>query len=191
MDFIIELFRMYPETVSRSVSNFIYFCTFVLLLRGMWLILQGFFHMKSLPEKELSQRIHDPESRKDPLILVTARTLFFAHKEQEGSPYPRSFLEDATRQVVENSFETRFINSISSIANLFPPLGFIGTVFGMIFIFMAKADPNSELNTAGLGAALFTTLGALFMFLIVEVLKMILIRVSDSRITRGLKIDLS
>jgi flagellar motor component MotA len=106
--------------------------------------------------------------------------------ENKDKTYPISFLADATRQMVENLFQINYMSKITMMTHLLPPLGFIGTVFGMIMIFMAKADPNSALNTSGLGAALFTTLCALSAFVVLEMFKIRLNNLSRLRVESGL-----
>jgi hypothetical protein len=135
---------------------------------------------------ELLKKAKEDSYTDDPLIVLTAKTFYAARKENMDNPYPGSFLIDATRQMVENLFQINYISKITMLTNLLPPLGFIGTVFGMIMIFMAKADPNSSLNTSGLGAALFTTLCALSAFVILEMLKIRLNNLSRIRIENGL-----
>ena len=53
-------------------------------------------------------------------------------------------------------------------------------------IFLANEDPNSTMNTQGLGVALFTTLIAMAIFIIFEVIKKNLISLSEARIDKAL-----
>lgn len=192
MDSIITLLLKYPKLSSSLVQGLIYSASFLLFLRAFWIIIQTFRHLRKVSREELKNKIFKSISAKDPLMLLTAKLSFSAYKEsfKSGNLYPRSFIEDATRQIAANTFADNYIVSITNISNLFPPLGFIGTVFGMIFIFLAKSDPNSTLNTVGLGAALFTTLGALTLFVIVDGFRILLDRVATKRIDMALSLNL-
>ena len=186
MEFIIHIFKLYPNLISDLVQGVVYIGSAILFFNAIWLIYQAFRHARLIHNEQLQAQAHKESQLDDPLMLVVVKTLFSARKEHQGSPYSLSFLMDATHQLVENLYHTRYINRITMITNLLPPMGFIGTIFGMIMIFLAKGDPNSDLNTTGLGAALFTTLVALSCFVILEVFKKSLINLATSRIERAL-----
>lgn len=191
MDSIIKVLLKYPEMTSSAVQTVIYAVCLILLFRGLWIIFKGYNSLKKVSFDRIKKDINKPVSKKDPLTVYTAKIFFSAYAESKKNdqPYPVSFIEDATRQIASNTFETNYMASISNISNLFPPLGFIGTVFGMIFIFIAKNDPGSALNTLGLGAALFTTLGALVCFVFIEAIRIFMDRIAVKRIESGLNFD--
>ncbi|WP_300669709.1 MotA/TolQ/ExbB proton channel family protein [Desulfoluna sp.] len=186
MEFIIHIFKLYPNLVGDLVQGLVYIGSTILFFNAIWLIIQAYRHARLVKKKTLAAVACEPPCLDDLLMTVAAKTLRAAHDEHKGSPYPVSFLVDATHQMMENIFHTRYINKITMITNLLPPMGFIGTIFGMIMIFLAKGDPNSDLNTTGLGIALFTTLIALTCFVILEVFKKSLVNLSTSRIERAL-----
>ncbi len=190
MNFIINLLRLYPGLISGFVQAVVYVGSAFLLFNGLWLLFTAFKHLKRIKKSQLNKVAKTENSPDDPLCVLTAKTLYTAHKEYKEGTYPHSFLVDATRQLMENLFEVNYLSKITAISNLLPPMGFIGTIFGMIMIFMAKADPNSELNTSGLGAALFTTLAALSCFVVLEALKMRVSSLSKQRIESGLNIKI-
>lgn len=183
MEFILHIFRLYPNLISNFVQGAVYIGSAILLLHAFWLLIQAFRHARLISNENLTQEMKKVSQVNDPLMVLTAKTLYSAHQEHEGNPY---FLVDATHQLVENLFLSKYVNKITMITNLLPPMGFIGTIFGMIMIFLAKGDPNSDLNTSGLGAALFTTLMALTCFVLVEVVKKSVINLAESRINRAL-----
>ncbi len=191
MDYILHLLRLHPTLISSLVQAIVYTGCAYLFGRALWLIFTTSRHLRKVDPEVMTKMAMEKEKPEDPLSVLTAKTLVSAYKEHKGSPYPISFLKDAARQLSENLFEMNYINKITMLSNILPPMGFIGTVFGMIMIFMAKADPNSELNTSGLGAALFTTLVALTCFVIVEGLKMRLSNLSKIRIENGLNITIN
>ncbi|SCY74490.1 MotA/TolQ/ExbB proton channel family protein [Desulfoluna spongiiphila] len=186
MEFIVHIFKLYPSLISDLVQGVVYIGSALLFLNAVWLIALAYRHARLIKTKELMRLAPEPATLDDPLMTAAVKTLHAAHDEHKGTPYPVSFLIDATHQMMVNIYHTRYINKITMITNLLPPMGFIGTIFGMIMIFLAKADPNSDLNTTGLGVALFTTLIALTCFVILEVFKKNLINLATSRIERAL-----
>jgi len=186
MEFLIHIFRLYPNVISAFVQGVVYIGSSILFLHAIWLIIQAFKHIRLINYDRLKREITKESTLDDPLMILTAKTLYSAHIEHQGNSYAKTFLADATHQLIGNIFLSKYVNKITMITNLLPPMGFIGTIFGMIMIFLAKGDPNSDLNTSGLGAALFTTLMALSCFVMIEVLKKTLINLSESRIDRAL-----
>lgn len=187
MEFILYLFRLYPNVISNLVQGIVYIGSAILLFHAFWLLIQAFRHARLISNENLTREMKKVTQINDPLMVITAKTLYSANREHQGNPY---FLVDATHQLIENLFLSKYINKITMITNLLPPMGFIGTIFGMIMIFLAKGDPNSDLNTSGLGAALFTTLMALSCFVTVEVFKKSVINLAEARINRALGITL-
>jgi hypothetical protein len=57
---------------------------------------------------------------------------------------PDTFLRDAAFQFSERYFETKFLEPLSMLANLMPPLGFIGTILGMVIQFLSNSDTFVE-----------------------------------------------
>lgn len=186
MEFVLHVFRMYPNIISAVVQGIVYIGSAILFMNALWVIIRAFNHIRLIAFDRLKQETVTESTIDDPLMVMTAKTFYSAHLEHNGNGYSQAFLADATFQLVENTFHTKFINKITMISNLLPPMGFIGTIFGMIMIFLAKGDPNSDLNTSGLGAALFTTLIALTCFVVIEVLKKSLINLSEVRIDKAL-----
>lgn len=190
MEFLLHLFRLYPHIVSAVVQGIVYIGSSILFLHAIWLIVRAYRHIRFVSFEKMSTEVKKESRIDDPLMILTAKTLYTAYNDQKEGNYSKSFLTDATHQLIENLFHTKYVNKITMITNLLPPMGFIGTIFGMIMIFLAKGDPNSDLNTTGLGAALFTTLMALSCFVMIEVLKKSIINLSESRIDRALGMTL-
>jgi flagellar motor component MotA len=188
MEFLLHLFKLYPGLISSLVQSIIYIGSAILFFNALWLIFRAYKHIRYIGRNQLRKKSSTEPYLDDPLMVLTAKTYFSAMVEHDSSSYPESFIADATKQLVENMFHTKYINKITMITNLLPPMGFIGTIFGMIMIFLAQNDPNSDLNTTGLGAALFTTLIALSCFVILEIIKKNLINLSGSRIEMALAI---
>ncbi|MFP4040110.1 MAG: MotA/TolQ/ExbB proton channel family protein [Desulfosudaceae bacterium] len=186
MEIFIELFRSHASVASSFIQYIVYTASALLFLNGLWAAFKGWRWLRKPTPAEIEQQDQSPLSAENPLVMIIMKT-FGSTGQNTGHPLSHpSFIADATRQMAENLFESRYMESLTMSSNLLPPLGFIGTVFGMILIFLAKVNPGSELNTIGLGTALFTTLLALFLFVILEIIKMWLVRLAKHRIEIGL-----
>lgn len=186
MDFLIQLFRAHATLVSNLVLFGVYAGSTIFFFNGLWAGIRGLKWMRRISHAEITSKAQEEISPDDPLMLVVAKSFSGSKKKYGKNPSQLSFLADATRKMAENLFETKYLEPLILSSNLLPPMGFIGTVFGMIMIFLAKVNPGSELNTIGLGAALFTTLLALILFVILEAMKLLLSRLMKQRIEYGL-----
>jgi len=186
MDFFLNLFRAHTTLVSSVVQYLVYTTSALLFLNGLWQSIKAFHWLRVVDSDDLSEYVDEPIYADDPLMTIIVKTFTAARQEYGNDSSQLVFVADATRQLAENLFHSRHMESITLCANLLPPLGFIGTVFGMILIFLAKVNPGSELNTIGLGAALFTTLAALMLFVVLEIIKMILASLIKKRIELGM-----
>ncbi len=185
MDFLLQLFREHYTFASALVQYGVYITSGLLFLNGLWISLKALRWLWKVDDKDIKEQVGTELYIDDPLIVTVVKA-FCGATANHGDAVDPAFVADATRQLAENFFETRFMEPLTMSSNLLPPLGFIGTVFGMILIFLAKVNPGSELNTIGLGAALFTTLAALVLFVILEIIKMWLVRLCRKRIEEGL-----
>ncbi len=100
---------------------------------------------------------------------------------------PDTFLRDAAFQFSERYFETKFLEPLSMLANLMPPMGFIGTILGMVIQFLSNSgDLNSDITIAGIATALYTTFLALILYTFVEFTKRFFFSLAHKRIDEGL-----
>lgn len=136
---------------------------------------------------------------KTPLSLIAASFFEKAKKhyseEKESSASsnqivpPDAFIRDASFQFSERYFNEKFLEPISMTANLMPPLGFIGTIMGMVIHFLTNTGTlNSELTIAGIATALYTTFIALICFTFLEFLKKVFYSLAHKRIDEGLSV---
>ncbi len=186
MEFFIGLFRSHVTLASSFLQYIVYITSALVFFYGLWASLRAFRWLRRVDLSDLKKKVDDATYADDPLMLVVAKTYRSAIQKSDGSFPQPAFVADATRQMAENLFENRYMDSITMSSNLLPPLGFIGTVFGMILIFLAKVNPSGELNTIGLGTALFTTLVALLLFVVLEIIKMWLFHLVRQRVTSGI-----
>lgn len=100
---------------------------------------------------------------------------------------PDGYIRDAAFQYSERYYRDRFLEPISLIANLMPPLGFLGTIMGISVHFLSNAGTlNSNLTVTGIATALYTTFVGLICFTILEFLLKVLTSLSRKRIDEGL-----
>lgn len=100
---------------------------------------------------------------------------------------PDGYIRDAAFQYSERYYRDRFLEPISLIANLMPPLGFLGTILGISVHFLSNAGTlNSDLTVTGIATALYTTFIGLICFTILEFLLKVLTSLSCKRIDEGL-----
>ncbi len=186
MDFLVYIFRMYPGFIKVMTHGIVFTGIAILFAHASWMCFLAYRHIRSVSFDVIRAETKKESTSDDPLMVLTAKTYYSAHVQHEGNNYPKNFLADATFQLIENVFHHKYINRITMITNILPPTGLFGTVFGMIMIFLANEDPNSTMNTQGLGVALFTTLIAMAIFIIFEVIKKNLISLSEARIDKAL-----
>lgn len=77
---------------------------------------------------------------------------------KHGRDVMKDSIEEAANQVVHDL--ERFVGLLSMIANIAPLLGLLGTVFGMIEVFMAiemQGNGNTMVLAGGIKVALYTT----------------------------------
>lgn len=186
MDFLVYIFRMYPGFIKVMTHGIVFTGIAILFAHASWMCFLAYRHIRAVSFDVIRAETKKESTSDDPLMVLTAKTYYSAHVQHEGNNYPKNFLADATFQLIENVFHHKYINRITMITNILPPTGLFGTVFGMIMIFLANEDPNSTMNTQGLGVALFTTLIAMAIFIIFEVIKKNLISLSEARIDKAL-----
>jgi biopolymer transport protein ExbB/TolQ len=171
----------------------IFFIIGLVFMKGCYEIFKALRNLKRVPADELNSRAEDTNVLpSDPLSVVAAKTLRSAYMDYSSNPtgaYSVAFLQDATRQLAEHLFESKFIRPISMCSNLLPPIGFIGTVLGMIFIFFGGGNLSDNLNSSGLGVALFSTLFALILFVVLEGSKILLSKRVHKAIEQGLAVS--
>ncbi|UCH23084.1 MAG: MotA/TolQ/ExbB proton channel family protein [Deltaproteobacteria bacterium] len=136
-------------------------------------------------------------STKTPLSVIAAG--FFAkakkHYLEEGkNPLsnktipPDAFVRDAAFQFSERYFESKFLEPMSMLAGLMPPLGFIGTIMGMVIHFLSNTGGlKSDITIVGVATALYTTFLGLIFYTFLEFLKRFFFTLAQKRIDEGLE----
>lgn len=93
-----------------------------------------------------------------------------AAKQLDGDP-ALPFVRDAAKQLVIDEYETSFAQPISMYANILPPIGFIGTTFGLAVLLLSTRVSNEGLQMGALALALSSTIFALVGYAVLESLK--------------------
>lgn len=136
-------------------------------------------------------------SLKTPLAIIAAsffiktKRHYLQQKEQGNHSDqvipPDAFIRDAAFQFSERYVEDKFIEPIAMLANLLPPIGFIGTIIGMVIHFLSNSGSlNSDITVAGIATALYTTFIGLICFTSLEFLRKIFHSLAHRRIDEGL-----
>lgn len=101
---------------------------------------------------------------------------------------PDAFVRDAAFQFSERYFESKFLEPTSMLASLMPPLGFIGTIMGMVIHFLSNTGGlKSDITTVGIATALYTTFIGLIFYTFLEFLKRFFFTLAQKRIDEGLE----
>jgi biopolymer transport protein ExbB/TolQ len=73
------------------------------------------------------------------------------------------------------------------LASLMPPLGFIGTIMGMVIHFLSNTGGlKSDITIVGIATALYTTFIGLIFYTFLEFLKRFFFTLAQKRIDEGL-----
>lgn len=149
--------------------------------------------------RQLGEGVEDFAKLDNRSSLATVAASFFCktkrHYQQErhndrrqNSTPPDGYIRDAAFQYSERYFQEQFLEPISLIANLMPPLGFLGTIIGISVHFLSNAGTlNSNLTVTGIATALYTTFVGLICFTILEFMLKIFYPLSRKRIEEGLE----
>ena len=180
-----ESFNVWSLRISMSLTTTIF-------ILGCILSIRAFLHARQADLAYLDGIKSKEFSSDDGLAESAAKILWSTARSEAngGQATPAVFLRDATRQVVEHSFDGKYINKIYMCANLLPPIGLWGTVAGMIVIFLYTGDPGNALNKGAIGTKLWSTFLALFYYVTLEAVCLFLVLKARKCIDRGLNVKL-
>jgi hypothetical protein len=104
-------------------------------------------------------------------VALLARSVADSVISNQDRDTPKPFVRDAARQLVVNDYEASFAQPISMYANLLPPIGFIGTTFGLAVLLLSMRISNDALQMSALALALSSTIFALLGYALLEGMK--------------------
>jgi biopolymer transport protein ExbB len=197
---IINTFTYLINTYSGVMQVTVYF---IMLCVFGFALFKSFFAICALANFDFKnirnrKQLHNlPASLRTPVMVIAAsffdKTKQHYLEESQKNPAaeklipPDAFIRDAAFQFSERYFDEKFLYPISMMANLMPPLGFIGTIIGMVVHFLSNSGTlKSDLAIAGIATALYTTFIGLVCFTVLEFLKKIFHGLMHKRIDQGL-----
>ena len=104
-----------------------------------------------------------------PISVLMLRVLRKSVREDQS--YPMEFVIDATRQYVVNEYDANYARRISMYSNILPPIGFIGTMGGLLVLFLSMHLADGSLELSAVALALTSSIFALIGFAVLEGLK--------------------
>ncbi len=139
---------------------------------GLRACMRGFAVTRKVTAGEIQKALaSDMPAPHEPIAVQVLRVLRASQKDNHEK-MPMAFLIDASRQYVTNEYEANYAKPITMFSNILPPIGFIGTLFGLVVLVLAKGgDGDAMLEMVGLAGAVSKSICALFGFVVLESLK--------------------
>jgi len=158
------------ETLITSfVSALSLMAVWIPFYRGLKLATRARAATRRVPKSQLEAARQGAGGEVDSFSVLMTRVLHKSLAESQG--HPSEFVLDATRQYVQNEYESNYARLISMYANLLPPIGFIGTTTGMLILFFSMHASAESLELGALALALTSSIFALIGFAVLEAIK--------------------
>ncbi len=152
-------------------------------LLGLRAVLRAFSVTRHADDRELERALRSERAEAgEPVAVQVLRVLKSSLRESQGERMPTAFLVDASRQYVSHEVRAGYFEPISMFSNILPPIGFIGTLIGLVVLVLSKHHGSDTLELVGLAGAVSKSILALFGFIVLESLKILLY----GRMMRGL-----
>jgi hypothetical protein len=139
---------------------------------GLRACMRGFAVTRKPSAAEIKAALErDTATVHEPIAVQVLRVLRASQKDNPEK-MPMAFLIDASRQYVSNEYEANYAKPITLFSNILPPIGFIGTLFGLVVLVLGKGgEGDAMLEMVGLAGAVSKSICALFGFIVLEALK--------------------
>lgn len=139
---------------------------------GLRACMRGFAVTRKVTPAEIQKALErETPAPHEPIAVQVLRVLRASQKDNPEK-MPMAFLIDASRQYVSNEYEASYAKPVTMFSNILPPIGFIGTLFGLVVIVLAKGgNGDAMLEMVGLAGAVSKSICALFGFIVLESLK--------------------
>jgi hypothetical protein len=152
-------------------------------LLGLRAALRAFSVTRRVDDREIERALRNERAEAgEPVAVQVLRVLRSSLRENQGERMPTAFLVDASRQYVTHEVRAGYFDPISMFSNILPPIGFIGTLIGLVVLVLSKHHGSETLELVGLAGAVSKSILALFGFIVLESLKILLY----GRMLRGL-----
>jgi hypothetical protein len=152
-------------------------------LFGLRASLRAFAVTKRIDDRDIERALKSDRGEPgEPVAVQVLRVLRSSLRENQGERMPTAFLVDASRQYVTHEVRANYFDPISMFSNILPPIGFIGTLIGLVVLVLSKESGSETLELIGLAGAVSKSILALFGFIVLESIKILLY----GRMMRGL-----
>jgi hypothetical protein len=152
-------------------------------LLGLRASLRAFAVTRRLDDRDIERALKSERGEAgEPIAVQVLRVLRSSLRENQGDRMPTAFLVDASRQYVTHEVRANYFDPISMFSNILPPIGFIGTLIGLVVLVLSKSSGSETLELIGLAGAVSKSILALFGFIVLESIKILLY----GRMMRGL-----
>jgi hypothetical protein len=139
---------------------------------GLRACMRGFAVTRKVTAPEIQKALERETPQPHEPIAVQVLRVLRASQKDNPEKMPMAFLIDASRQYVTNEYEASYAKPITLFSNILPPIGFIGTLFGLVVLVLSKGGDGDEmLAMVGLAGAVSKSICALFGFIVLESLK--------------------
>ena len=169
------------STGMIGAALFVTICAIVAVLipflLGLRASLRAFGVIRRIEDREIERALKSERGEAgEPVAVQVLRVLRSSLRESQGGGdrMPTAFLVDASRQYVINEVRANYVDPISMFANILPPIGFIGTLIGLVVLVLSKESGSQTLELVGLAGAVSKSILALFGFIVLESLKILL-----------------
>lgn len=138
---------------------------------GLRACMRGFAVTRKVSAGEIQKALErETPGVNEPIAIQVLRVLRASQKD-DPEKMPMAFLIDASRQYVSNEYEANYAKPVTLYSNILPPIGFIGTLLGLVVLVLAKDGGDAMLELVGLAGAVSKSICALFGFIVLESLK--------------------
>jgi hypothetical protein len=152
-------------------------------LLGLRSSLRAFSVTRRIDDRDIERALRNDRGEPgEPVAVQVLRVLRSSLRENQGERMPTAFLVDASRQYVTHEVRSNYFDPISMFSNILPPIGFIGTLIGLVVLVLSKESGSETLELVGLAGAVSKSILALFGFIVLESIKILLY----GRMMRGL-----
>jgi hypothetical protein len=171
-----------------TLALFVTICAIVAVLipflLGLRATLRAFSVTRRVDDRAIERALKSETGEPgEPVAVQVLRVLRSSLRESQGDQrMPTAFLMDASRQYATNEVRANYFDPISMFSNILPPIGFIGTLIGLVVLVLSKESGSETLELVGLAGAVSKSILALFGFIVLESIKIVLY----GRMMRGL-----
>ncbi|WP_319780740.1 MotA/TolQ/ExbB proton channel family protein [Maridesulfovibrio sp.] len=168
----------------------------ILILSAIWIVFSFviglYIKFNFRVEKGYSKtKLQSAISNADSLSLKVQKAYYSAYQDEssDNTAAQPFFLKDAVYQYGQSAYYDEILSKYENLVNLLPPMGFLGTVVGMLLLFIGgDGGVKNSLSSVGMGTALLTTVFALFSYIVFELLKIRLDYLADKCIKLAIQV---